>query len=67
MPIVNEIERFVFAHRACGVSTGDATAPTRRGYLLWISCPCGERFERWVTPTAAESDLTALGFFGLSN
>jgi len=37
--------------------TGDATRPTPEGYLVCIVCVCGEWFERWVTPEAAEEEI----------
>ena len=55
--VFGDLEQFVSAHRACGTLTGGADAPTPDGYLLWVSCSCGEVFERWVTPEAAERDL----------
>lgn len=52
-----ELEKFVRAHRECGSLIGDASRPGADGYLLWVECSCGIRFERWVTPEAAEYDL----------
>jgi len=52
-----DVEEFVAEHSACGSITGGAGDPTADGYLLWITCPCGAVFERWVTPEAAEYDL----------
>jgi len=57
MSLVDDLDRFVGAHRPCRMLTGDATAPVPDGYLLWISCSCGALFERWVTPEAAAHDL----------
>jgi hypothetical protein len=52
-----DLEEFVTSHGSCGSLTGDASAPSRNGYLLWVRCSCGMVFERWVTPEAAEFDL----------
>lgn len=55
--VFRDLEEFVALHRGCATLTGGAGAPTLDGYRLWVSCSCGERFERWVTPDAAEYDL----------
>ncbi len=55
--VFRDLEEFVTAHRACASLTGGADAPTPDGYRLWVTCLCGEIFERWVTPEAAEYDL----------
>ncbi len=65
--VFRDLEDFVATHRACGVLTGDANAPTPEGYHLWVSCSCGERFERWVTPEAAGEDLVRSGLLALPN
>jgi hypothetical protein len=54
---VEALERFVGVHRECGQLVGNATEPEVAGYLVWIRCPCGARFERWVTPSAAALDV----------
>jgi hypothetical protein len=41
-----ELEKFVRAHCECGSLIGDAGPPGADGYLLWIKCSCGIRFER---------------------
>jgi hypothetical protein len=55
MAVYRELRGFVLHHRRCGVLRGDADAPTATGYRLWITCPCGARFERWITPEDAEA------------
>lgn len=55
--MVSEFRAFIDAHARCGPLTGDADLPTDHGYRVWIACPCGARFGRWVTPKAAASDL----------
>jgi hypothetical protein len=52
-----ELRGFVLAHRTCGQLRGDAEAPTSAGYRVWVTCSCGARLERWVTPADAEADL----------
>jgi hypothetical protein len=47
-------------HRPHGTLTGDAGEPTPNGYRLWIACPCGLTFERWITPQEAGDDLAML-------
>lgn len=59
--VAEELEAFVARHRACGEMTGDATNLTPTGYLVWISCPCGARFERWVGEAQAQADLGERG------
>jgi hypothetical protein len=59
--ITAEIETFVVNHRAHGHLTGDATEPRLNGYQVTITCPCGVVFIRWVSPSEATIDLTALG------
>ena len=55
--IYSELRGFVLAHCSCGVPRGDADPETPSGYRLWVTCPCGATFERWVTPADAEADL----------
>lgn len=57
MTLLADLEHFVRAHQSHGELTGDATEPTAHGYTLWTACPCGVRFERWVTPQDATVDL----------
>jgi hypothetical protein len=53
-------EAFVTEHRPHGTLTGDAGEPTPNGYWLWICCPCGVTFERWITPEEAATYLAIL-------
>jgi len=56
-----EIQAFVTKHQKHGQLVGDATEPGVSGYQVWIVCPCGVEFRRWVTmgePMIAVSDLT---------
>lgn len=65
--LAEDLERYVALHRTCGRLTGDATTPTPDGYLIWIACACGARFERWVTPEAAAEDLVRSPLTALPN
>jgi hypothetical protein len=56
MGVYTELRGFVQAHRTCGVLQGNADQKAPEGYLLWVKCPCGACFERWVTPADAEAD-----------
>ena len=60
MRLTSDIEEFLGLHRAHGHLTGDATEPTRTGYLLTVTCPCGAVFSRYVTPEEAAIELAAL-------
>ncbi len=44
--VFGDLEEFVATHRTCGTLTGGADVPVPDGYLLWITCSCGEVFER---------------------
>ena len=61
MTLSRELEAFVTEHQPHGELTGDAGEVTPNGYRLWISCPCGVTFERWVTPREAAEDLASPG------
>jgi len=67
MGVYADLRGFVVVHRACGVLRGNAEPETEAGYLLWIMCPCGARFERWVTPDDAEADLLRSGLLAFEN
>jgi hypothetical protein len=49
-----DVEQFVREHRGCGTLTPIASSPGRGGYLLILSCSCGQQFQRWVTAEEAE-------------
>ena len=61
MTISADLKAFVTNHQPHGQLTGDADEPTPTGYRLWISCPCGVTFERWVFPSDVVEDLARLG------
>jgi hypothetical protein len=39
-------------------------SPTGAGFLLWIDCPCGASFERWVTLQREDEALLRSVFLG---
>jgi hypothetical protein len=55
-----DVKAFTTDHQPHGELTGDADEPTPTGYRLWITCPCGVTFERWVFPDDAAADLASL-------
>jgi hypothetical protein len=59
MSVYSALEQFVRQHRRCGELIGDAGEPMPGGYRIWVSCPCGASFARWVTPEEAELDLAS--------
>jgi len=67
MGVYAELRGFVQAHRGCGLLRGDAERPTPWGYRLWVTCPCGARLERWVTPRDAEADLLRSALLAFEN
>jgi len=56
MGVYAELRGFVLAHRTCGILRGDHMQDDSRGYLLWIVCPCGARFERQLPLDDADAD-----------
>ena len=60
MTLLADLEEFVTEHQPHDTLTGDAGEPTPNGYRLWICCPCGVTFERWVTALEAAEDLAIL-------
>jgi hypothetical protein len=60
MTLLREIQAFLTEHEAHGQLVGDATEPGLSGYQVWISCPCGVEFRRWVTAGEAMIDLSEL-------
>ena len=49
MSVYHKLRRFVQAHQRCGVLRSNMESASGTGFLLWIDCPCGASFERWVT------------------
>jgi hypothetical protein len=56
MGVTAELRGFVLTHRDCGVLRGNRDRETTTGYRLWIECPCGARFERWLGSEDAEAE-----------
>ena len=59
MTLSSDAKAFVTEHQAHGQLTCDAGEVTPMGYDFSIACPCGARFERWVTEAEAVDDLAA--------
>ncbi len=51
-----DLRDFVAQHSVCGRPAGDADALSH-GYRVWARCPCGARFERWLSAVEGEADL----------
>jgi hypothetical protein len=56
MNLADQLDYFLGVHRAHGSLTPTVGEQTANGYRLTIACPCGARFERWVTPQDALED-----------
>jgi hypothetical protein len=52
-----DVEQFVHQHASCGGLTPSATPQPAGGFLLTLTCGCGESFDRWVTPEEAKQPL----------
>jgi len=53
-----EVQKFRENHQIHGaVAGGISDQPTPEGYLILLSCSCGDAFEKWVTPRMARYDL----------
>ncbi len=55
--IVRDLRAFEDAHDGCGALVRTCEPPSRDGYRVMITCPCGAVFDRWVTPQMARHDL----------
>jgi len=67
MGVYADVQRFISAHAKCGECSRTAEPPTAAGYRIVVSCPCGEVFDRWVTPAAARHDLIHSNLLASSN
>ncbi|HEV8437997.1 MAG TPA: hypothetical protein VGT40_07880 [Methylomirabilota bacterium] len=56
MSVLAELRGFVLIHRPCGVLRGNRDQQTAAGCRLWIQCPCGARFERWLASDETDAD-----------
>jgi hypothetical protein len=57
MNVHDQLSEFIQALRGCGFPHAKAEPAITAGYLLWIDCPCGASFERWVAPQNEDKDL----------
>jgi hypothetical protein len=57
MNVYAQFSGFVHAHQGCGSPRAKAEPTITDGYLLWIDCPCGASFERWVAPQNEDEGL----------
>jgi hypothetical protein len=64
MSVYHKLRRFVQAHQRCGVLQSNMESSTEIGFLLWIDCPCGASFERWVTAQHEDEALLRSVFLG---
>lgn len=62
-----QLSRFIQAHRGCGFPRAKAEPTITDGYLLWIDCPCGVSFERWVAPRNEDEGLLRSALLALEN
>ncbi len=53
----NDVQEFLTAHELCGKAEKMTTGLTVKGYNLYVTCPCGDRLTRRVTPADARHDL----------
>jgi len=53
-------EDFVTEHRPHGTLAATTGELTPNGHRLEVSCPCGVKFERWITPQEAAENLATL-------
>ena len=67
MNVYRLLSRFIQAHLGCGSPRGKAEPPVTDGYLLWIDCPCGATFERWVTSQHEDEGLLRSALVALEN
>jgi hypothetical protein len=57
MNVHGQLSGFIQAHLGCGSPRAKAEPTITDGYSLWIDCPCGASFERWVAPQNEDEDL----------
>jgi hypothetical protein len=62
-----QLSGFIRAHRGCGYPRAKAEPQIGAGYLLWVDCPCGATFERWVAPQTQDEDLLRSALLALEN
>jgi hypothetical protein len=64
MSVYHKLRRFVQAHQRCGVLRSNMESATGTGFLLWIDCPCGASFERWVAGQHEDEALLRSALLG---
>jgi hypothetical protein len=52
-----DVEQFVRQHAGCGGLSPSAVPRPAGGFLLTLTCTCGETFDRWVTAEEAKQPL----------
>jgi hypothetical protein len=52
-----DVEQFVRQHAGCGGLMPGAVPQPAGGFLLTLTCTCGETFDRWVTAEEAKQPL----------
>jgi len=57
MSVTRDLKDFSRTHRSCGGMSGEAGEITPAEYLVWVTCECGQQFERRVTLEMADEDL----------
>ena len=58
MGVLDDVERFVEGHAACGGVTVDSPASSEPvGFFVSLVCRCGQMLDRWVSLDNALKDL----------
>jgi hypothetical protein len=52
-----DLERFLAAHRDCGLLSSEVGKLSTLGYQFIVECPSGHRFDRWVALDDVDEDL----------
>jgi hypothetical protein len=55
--IAADLEAFTVSHRSHGSLIAETGGLTPNGYRLTVACPCGIKFERWITSQEAVRGL----------
>ncbi len=62
-----QLSGFIRAHRGYGSPRAKAEPTIADGYLLWVDCPCGASFERWVASQNQDEALLRAARLALEN
>ena len=65
--LYRQVSGFSQGHRSCGSPRAKAEPTIADGYLLWIDCPCGASFERWVMPQNEDEALLRSALLAFEN